>query len=452
MDKVITSLASSGASFQFEAIPPHVVHEAKRRIIDTLGCAMGAFQEETCQIGVKLARTAAGDTLGATVLGTAHRTWPPLAAFANGMMARYLDYNDQYSGETTGHPSDTLAAVLASSDALHRDGQTVITATVLAYEVFGRLCDAADIMGLWDHTTFGAIASAVGAARALELSAEQMAQAIAIATVTCPDLGQTRKGELSMWKGAAFPNAAQNGVFAALLAREGMTGPPNAFEGPQGLCQAVAGPLDVQLFGGPEPAFKLTETAIKYHSACYFGLSAIEAVRALRSALPVGEEVRAIRVSTYDRGVQMCADTEAKWNPHTRETADHSIPYVVAVALLHGTVEPGHYTPECMRDPQIGQLMQRVEVTEDPEYSRQFPARQTTRVEVETAGGTRVAREAPFPLGHPQNPVSDAQVEDKFRRLTREVLSHQQTDTFLDRLWHLEDLQDVGEVFPLVAL
>src|SRR5881398_3358894 len=227
-------LADFAAALRFEHLPAAAVHEVKRRVIDSVGCALGAWRTEPCAIARRVvARFSA--TNGATLLGTRHAAPPDWAAFANGCLVRYLDYNDTYLSKEPAHPSDNIPAALAAAEAAGATGRELITAILLAYEVQCRFCDAASLRAHgWDHVTYGAFSTALASAKLMKLELEKTRHAVNIAGVGCAAMRQARVGELSHWKGVAFANAARHGVFSALLARAGMTGPGPIFEGEMG--------------------------------------------------------------------------------------------------------------------------------------------------------------------------------------------------------------------------
>src|SRR6266851_7560322 len=251
MDQIVDYLSDYAASLSFTDVPAEVVHHAKRMLIDTLGCAIGGYASAPSTMARALAATISSQQ-PATVLGTGRETSPELATFANGVMIRYLDFNDGYTSKESGHPSDAIAAVLSPAEVAHGDGRSVITATVLAYEVFCRLCDAVCVRDRgFDHVTIGVLASTLAAAKALGLSRAQMRQALNLSVAANLALYQTRIGEVSLWKGCAFANASRNAVFAVLLAAKGLTGPSPIFEGPGGFFNAVSRePFALPAFGG----------------------------------------------------------------------------------------------------------------------------------------------------------------------------------------------------------
>ncbi|HEY2952588.1 MAG TPA: MmgE/PrpD family protein, partial [Verrucomicrobiae bacterium] len=243
MTPLAQQLAEYAVEVKFKDLPPPVVHEVKRRVIDSIGCALGAWDAEPCVIARRVASTFSAER-GASLLGTRRSVPPDWAAFANGCLVRYLDYNDTYLSKEPAHPSDNIPAALAVAEVEKAGGRELITAIALAYEVQCRLCDAASLRARgWDHVTYGAFSTALAAARLMGLDAERTRHALGMAGVACAALRQSRVGELSHWKGCAFANAARHGLFAALLAREGMTGPAPIFEGEKGFEKLVSGPL-----------------------------------------------------------------------------------------------------------------------------------------------------------------------------------------------------------------
>ena len=251
MENITGNLSAYGATLRYEDLPSEAIHKTKGLLIDTLSCGIGGFSSEPARIARRVAGTIYQCEMPATILGTSQTSSPELATFANGVMIRYLDFNDSFVSKGGGHPSDNFAPVLTCADAIHAGGKGVIVAAVLAYEVFGRLFDQFNLTPKgFDQAVTGVISGTMGASKILRLSEKQMAQAINLAVVANLSLGQTRLGELSMWKGCAMANAGRNAVFAALLAREGLTGPEPIFEGRSGFFKVVTGPFQLEKFGG----------------------------------------------------------------------------------------------------------------------------------------------------------------------------------------------------------
>lgn len=454
MTTVAEELARFAHGLHFEDLPEAVVHEAKRRIIDSLGCALGAFHERPVAIARSLAMdTSNSSSRGATILGTDDKTSPEMATFVNGVMIRCLDYNDTYLSLEPAHPSDNLSAALSQAEIQGVGGRELITALVIGYEVQCRLCDAASLRARgWDHVTYGAISTALVAGKLLGLTPEQMLHALGLAGVPNIALRQTRVGELSMWKGCAFANAARNGVFAAMLAKHGMTGPSPLFEGEKGFFNLVSGPFTLAPLADKETPFKILETYIKYYPAEYHAQTGIAAALELRADVPSIDEIVRIQVEACDACVDIIAEEAEKWRPTTRETADHSLPYCIAAALVDGAVAMDSFGPKRISDPELIGLIQKISVSRNAELSAQYPEATPNEIRIELSSGKLLQRRVTYGRGHPKNPMTDKEVESKYRNLVRPVLPEQKMDRLLTEMWRLEQISDLGSFLSLLVV
>jgi len=459
---------------RFDRIPDAVLHEARRRITDAVAAGLAAVREEP----LAMARKAMGRLApvgSATIIGTGERTAPDLAAFVNGYLVRYLDYNDTYLSKEALHPSDNLAGLLAAGEDVGATGRELLVALVAAYEIVCRLADASSIRDRgWDHVTYGTIAVAAGAARLLRCGPDRIEQAINIAATTGINLRQTRVGHLSMWKGAAYGGAGRNGVFAAYLAREGITGPAPVFEGLRGFMAQVSGPLNVPRMAGEVPGgneedlsrwedesghgaepnggarYRLLDTDIKFWPAEYHSQAAIAiALDLSRGGLPPGT-IDHVTIRTFKVAVEIIGSEPEKWAPATRETADHSMPYLVAAALLDGEITDRQFTSERIGRDDIRRLMARTEVVEQADLTAAYPQGIPTILEVRETGGRVHSARVDFPPGHSRNPLSDAQVDEKFTRLAEPVLRGG-TGKALRALQTLETCDDLRKLTPLLV-
>ena len=453
MATIAEQLSSYATSLHYRDLPPDGIHLAKRMIIDTIGCALGGYTSEPSKIARDLAGTVTSSQ-PATLLGSGLTSSPDLATFANGVMIRYLDYNDGYTSNESGHPSDSIAAVLAATEMAHAGGRRAIAATLVAYEVFCRLGDAATLKYLgYDHVTNGCIASILGATKSLGLSQEQTIQAVNLGVVPNIALGQTRSGVLSHWKACAYANASRNAVFAAMLAQRGLTGPAPIFEGENGFFQAVTRePYELGSFGGNGQPFKIAECSIKGFPLGQYSQTVVQAALEVRKQLPDVSDIAEVNIATLQKAIDIMAGDSEKWLPQTRETADHSMPYTTAVALTYGMVHQSHFDDRYIHDPQLLDLTDRVKVEVSEEANRRVPEAMLATVEVVTRSGQRYSAEVPYHKGHYKNPMTDAEVEDKFRSLVKDLLSPDQTATLLDRLWRLNEEQDIGEIIRLTKI
>ncbi len=447
MSTVAETLSQFAHFLRFEDLSQPVVHEAKRRILDSLGCALGSMEQQPVRIARSLALEVSS-RLGATVLGTLHKSSPDMAAFVNGTMIRYFDYNDTYLSLEPAHPSDNLSAALAVAEAEGAGGRELIAALVLGYEVQCRLCDAASLRARgWDHVTYGALSTALVSGKLLGLTEEQMVHALGLAGVPNVALRQTRVGELSMWKGCAFANAARNGVFAALLAKRGMTGPAPLFEGEKGFFNQVSGPFSLGSLGKP---FKILESYVKFYPAEYHAQTAIEAALALREEIPSIDEIARIDINTFDACVDIIADSPEKWKPATRETADHSLPYCVAVALADGAVTMRSFSPERISDPRLHEIMQKISVHRNAELSAQYPQAMPNEIRIQLGSGKIVQTRVSHARGHPKNPLTDGEVEAKFYSLVSGFLPDKKMAQIRAQVWNLEKVQALDSFLPML--
>ena len=448
-------LAEYVLSVEYSKLDATTVKEMKVRVIDALGCAVGSLDQEPVT-AARRAVSALSSRGTSTLLGTGESASPDLATFVNGLMVRYFDFNDTYLSLEPAHPSDNLAPVFAVGESEGADGREAIAAAVAAYEVQCRLCDAADIRHRgWDHVNYGLVSSSLAASKLMGMGASAAAHAVNIALNSHVAMRQVRAGELSMWKGASFANAARNGVFAAVLAREGMTGPAPIFEGEMGFFKQVSGPfkLDFSSFGGRGGGYRVNQTYIKYWPAEYHAQTAVWAAIEVRKNLKDLRSLKSVLVETHEAGYTILAKDREKWKPATKETADHSLPYMVGMALLHGKVDNASYSEKNLRDRANQSLVSRVKVKEDPKLTAMYPARgMPNRVTVFVRSGKPVSREVDVPRGHPGNPMTRGEVESKFVGLTSRFLGEKRAREALRALWSLETARELRPVLALLSV
>ena len=448
-------LADYALSVRFSDLDFRTVKEMKARMIDALGCALGAFHEPP----VKMARRAAaklGSGGKSTLFGTAKRTHADLATFVNGLMVRYFDFNDTYLSKEPAHPSDNLSTCFAVGEEEKSQGKEVMAAAVAAYEIQCRLCDAADLRHRgWDHVNYGLVSTALAASKLSGLDRQSATHAVNIALNGHIAMRQVRAGELSMWKGASFANAARNGVFAAALAREGMTGPAPIFEGEMGFFKQVSGKftIDIGEFGGRGGEYKVNKTYVKYWPAEYHAQSAVWAAIDVRRRLKRGASPARILVETHEAGFTILGKDREKWSPRTRETADHSLPFIVAVALAKGKVAPSDYSQKGLGDMSVLSLVKKTKVREDENLTRLYPEHgMPNRVTVETTDGGSLTSIVDVPKGHPLNPMTKDDIEKKFASLAEPVLGTRGARESLKSLWDFERSKDISDVFELLKV
>jgi len=426
---------------RWEDLSPEAKEALKIRTLDSLGCAFGALTSEPARILRKEIDAFGGAPL-CTLIGGG-RTSPDRAAFYNGTLVRYLDFNDSYlaKGETC-HPSDNLGAVLAAAEFGRATCKEFLTALAVSYQVHCRLSDMAPVRHRgFDHTTQGAFAVAAGCGKALGLDAMRIAHALGISGASNIALRVTRTGALSHWKGLAYPNTAFNGLRAAFLAMRGITGPLEVFEGTKGWIQTVSGPFDLDW--SREDLESVRRTIVKKYNAEIHSQSAIEGLLEMMQENGfLGEEVDRIRVDIFDVAHLIIGGGAEgdKTLVRTKEEADHSLPYILAAAALDGKVMPAQYAEARIGRDDVQSLLRRVTVAPDAGYTDRFPGEHACRVTVTLKDGREFRREKRDYEGFHTRPMGWERVEEKFHALSREALPPGRRDAIVKAVRQLEHL------------
>jgi 2-methylcitrate dehydratase len=444
----VDQLARFVAERQFGDISEEAREQLKIRVLDTLGVAIGALDAEPIMAVARLTDELGGRPL-ATLIGGG-KTAVDRAAFFNGALTRYLDFMDSYlAASETCHPSDNLGAVLAAAEMRGVRGADFLTALAVAYQVHTRLSDVAPVRDKgFDHTVQGAYAAAAGVAKALALPPGQIANAIAISGTANVALRVTRTGALSHWKGLAYPNTAMAATHAALLAAHGVTGPPAIFEGNKGFKETIAGPFTIDWLA--EDLERVRLTVLKRHNAEVHAQSALDAALDIRSQPGFSiDQVRQVRLRTFSVAWQIIGggDEDDKRTVRSKEQADHSLPYMLAAALIDGKLQPEQYAPQRIASEAVQALLQRVVVTPDPLLSEQFPRLIPAELEVELRDGIVLHAVRDDYHGFYTNPFDWTAAREKFDRVTRNFL----TDTEADRIAEVVADLDARPVSELTA-
>jgi 2-methylcitrate dehydratase len=448
MDTITQKIADYASAARLDDLNDVSVRAAVQRLVDSLGCAVGAHDCEPAQIGRRLADGQTAGKYAGRVLCCGDRLPAEAATFINSAMIRNFDFNDRYPG---GHPSDCLGALLALAGAMKVDGKSFLASMIVVYEIFARLSDATMLSRRgWDQGYAIGIATAAGVSNLLKLSVDATAHAVGIAATSNLPLRVTRSGELTPWKNVATAYAARNGLFAALLAAEGMSGPGSAFEGRNGLWEKVTGPFELAPFPNLGGEYLTPRVQLKYWPIETNGQAAVWAALELRSKVdPMKLEAIDVFASKFT-WFEIGSEPE-KWDPQTRETADHSLPYIFARALVDGPIRVSSFADEAVRDPALRPLMQKIKVLPDDAIEALLPQKTLIRVTAAANDGMQHTVEIVNPLGHPDNPMQDSHIEEKFLALAEPVLG-QRSRTALQRWWRVQDAADVGELMQLLDL
>jgi 2-methylcitrate dehydratase len=424
MDNLTQRLATFAASLAYEQIPDAILHHARRSLIDSIGCAFGGLDCEAVRIGRRIAEGAAPSRHAGAVIGSHAPAPAEEAAFLNTVMIRYLDFNDAWHA---GHPSDMLGALLAlagsaNGGANRADGRRLLTAMVVAYEVALQMIPPTKMRERgWDQGYVIGIAATCGLGNLLGLPVDRLAHAVAITSVANVPMRNTRAGKLSLWKGAATAFAIRNAVFATLLAADGMTGPDAPFEGRHGLWEQITGPFELDKFGVDGGEWKFPWIRLKYWPVEYNAQAGVWAALRLREEIGAAD-IASIDIATYWSAWHEIGSEPEKWDPSTRETADHSLPYIFARALVDGTITLASFDETAYRDPSLRPLMAKITVREDAAIEALYPAQIVMRVEAVATDGRRRSIEIANPRGDNTNPMDDDEVAAKFRALAEPVL------------------------------
>lgn len=439
-------LATFATAASYDSLSELAREQIKIRVLDSLGCAIGALDGEPTRL-VRAQVEEFGGVEACTLIGGGSVP-PDRAALYNTALVHYLDFNDSYvaAGETC-HPSDNLGAVLAAAEYAHASGREFLTGLALAYQVQCRLSDVAPVRDAgFDHVTQGAYAVAAGVARVLGLDAVRTAHAIAIAGTAFNALRVTRTGAISQWKGLAYANLAAAVTGTTFLACRGMTGPLEVFEGEKGFMDAVSGYFELNW--ETEDLERVTRTTLKRHNGDTHGQSVIETALALhaRERFPV-EMIARVVIDVCDVVYRTIGGGEegSKSVVRTKEEADHSLPYMVAAALLDGEVMPEQYQPERILRDDVQALLPRVTVRSDAALSRRFPAEMPCRVRIILRDGQAMTAECGDYPGFLTRGETWEAAQEKFERLTAPYASSSLQAQLLATVAELEQ-------FPVTAL
>src|SRR5437660_4036678 len=451
-ETITAKMARRAAALEFNHLSQDAVYQAKRILLDSVGCALGGYQQHDVKIALQVIDEIASRG-PATVIGTGKKIDPVSASFANALMIRCMDYNDIYWKQDPSHPSDIFPAALACCERAKSDGKELIVGLVLGHEFEMRFCEAA-FPGIrergWHHATLTAFVSPLVAGRALNLSWEQIQHAVGISASRHCTMGAVTAGKLTMMKNTVDPMATQSGVLAALLAEKGYSGPEHVIDGKEGLVHCF-GPEWKQnlLTDGLGESWRITQCGMKFFPTEALTHAPISAVLDLVKSNDLRpDQVEKIQVRSLARAADILSDP-SKYDPRTKETADHSLPYVIAAAIVDRHVTPAQFELKKIMDPEIRAQVKKVEVVADPEIEKVFPALQRVNVNITTKDGRTFTRQLDYPKGDPRNPLTDAEVEEKFAALADGVLSAGAQKKLIDAIWNLEK---VGSVSKLMAL
>jgi 2-methylcitrate dehydratase len=424
MSTVTRSISDWASQVSYEDLGAEVVREAKRFLMDSVGCALGGAQQHDVQIARRVLGEMAG-TGECRILVTGEKWDPVSASLLNALMIRVMDYNDIYWQQDPCHPSDIIPAAIAAAERAGRSGRDLLVGIALAYEFEQRLCEVS-FPGIreigWHHATLTAAAAPIAAGRMLGLTADQMQHAIGISASRHCTTGSVTAGKLTMMKNTVDPMATQSGVLAALLAEQGYTGPEHVLDGKEGFGHVFDSEwkFDV-LTDGLGESWRILKCGMKYFPTEALTHAPISATLDLMVEHDLDPEaVETVTIYSLARAADILADP-SKYDPRTKETADHSLPYVIAAAVADRQVTPLQFTEAKIMDPTIRAQLDKVKVIADPEIEAVFPELQRVRVVVTTTDGREFEKQLDYPKGDPRNPLTDAEIAGKFAALAEGI-------------------------------
>ncbi|MDH7514870.1 MAG: MmgE/PrpD family protein [Bacteroidota bacterium] len=459
------TIAEFALNLRYEDLPPDVVHEVKRYLYDSVGCAYGAMHTRDVAIMRELCLDMGGKE-EATLIGFGDKLPASNAALVNSLMIRALDFNDIYWKEDPSHPSDIIPAALAVGERVNAPMTETIVAVVLAYEFEQRLCEFA-VPGIrerkWHHATLTQFVSPIVAGKMLGLNVDQMVHAIGISASHHHTIGCPTAGKLTMMKNTVDPMAVQAGVFAALMAQKGYSGTEEVFEGKEGFMDCFGGwdaknktvkPVMMQgrealgewswnvdaLLDGLGDSFKIRECSMKAFPTEALTHTHLSCVIKLVTQHDIAyDQIEEVTVTTIARACDILFDPH-KYRPESRETADHSLPYCIAAAIVDRKVTTESFSDEKLKDPRIWEVIDRIKGEASEEFERMFPAKQPSRVVIRTKDGRTFEEYLEYPKGDPREPMTMEDLDNKFGALASAVLTQDRRREVRDAIFSCEKL------------
>ena len=450
MEKLEKQIVDYIYSTQYEDLSKEVIDSVQDRILDSIGVAMAAFNDDAPKAVRKYALNRKNNN-GSFIWGTDLKVDSETAAFSNGTSVRYLDYNDTYLSLEPLHPSDMIRGLISLSEENNKTGKDLILAIATGYELAVNLCDVASLRKFgWDHVSFTGLGAAAGASKLLGFSKEQIRSALAIYSVPHASMRQTRVGELSMWKGAAAANAVRNAIFAANVVSSGFTGPFDFFEGEMGYVNQLLGGklINPEIISNmsSKNTSRILDTYIKKWPVEYHAQSAIDACLELREEVDDTKSINKIEIETFDAAYEIIAKDPEKWDPKTRETADHSLPYTVSAALVDNIITQNSFSQDKISNKEIRRLLKSTTLNENAELSEGYPDGIPNRIIIHTNSGI-FKSEVKYPRGHANNKMNRSEILSKFSKNTQNCYSANKINDIADKIFDIDTCKTISNIF-----
>ncbi len=453
MQNITYKLAEFTKELKYENLTEETVTNVKRFLLDSIGCAYGGSQTEDVEIMLDFYNEMGGKA-EATVINSDKKLPMINQALLNSLMIRALDYNDIYWDQDPSHPSDIIPAALTPAEVLHKSGKDLITAIVLAYEWEMRLCEFA-VPGIrerkWHHATLTQFASPLVAGKVLGLSVEEMVHAIGISGSHNLTLGAVTAGKLTMMKNTVDPMATQAGLYSAMLAKRGYEGPAHVIDGKEGLTDTFGGRFDLNILtDGLGDTFRINKCSMKAfptEALTHTPLSAV--IKIMKEQNIAKDDIDEVTIGTVARAADILADP-TKYDPRTRETADHSLPYCISAAIVDGSVTPASFKTEKIMDQEVRSFLPKIKVIADPEFEKTFPGLKQASAEIKTKDGKKHKIILDYPLGDYREPMDEKTLLSKFDSMVIPVIGQARRDRLVDAVMSIEKEKDVADFMKLL--
>ena len=441
-------LSRYATGLRYDDLSPEVVRYGKHLLLDTIGVALGAYPSEPSRITRSVVNELGGRP-EATIIGSGEKTSSSLAALSNGVMVRYLDFMDVYFNLDGPHPSENIPVALAVAERQHASGKEMLVGMFLGYEIQGRIADTwSTVRSGLNFVSMGGFVTPMVAGRILKLTEDQMVNAIGLAGCTSHTTNYLGD-QVTMIKALGYPFTGQRGIEAALMAQKGMTGPEDAVEVFLRLIK-FTGDLAPLTKGAEKP--RILGTAIKPYAAEYMSHSALEALFGILKEHPLkAADIESMHLQTFNTAIAVLAKDGA-YRPQTKETADHSLPYCLAIGLIEGDIGAEQFAHEQWKDPKVIDLTSRIKITEDLALSKLYPPARPANLEIRTTDGNVYRRRVDYPKGDPHNPMSDEEVKAKFRKLARPLMREDRVKAIIECVDGIENVADTGQLMKLLVL
>jgi 2-methylcitrate dehydratase len=450
MSTLTKRLAEFTVDLSYDDIPADARAAAKSFIFDSVGCALGGLKQEDPQIYRRVLGFLGGNE-HATILGTGERMSLVQAALVNSLLIRVMDYNDIYWMQDPSHPSDIIPAAVSVGEHFGKNGADVLTAIVIAYEIEMRLCEFA-VPGIrergWHHATLTQFASPYTAGKLMALSVDQLVDAAGISGSCHFSSGSVTAGKLTMMKNTVDPLATAAGVEAALLAKEGYSGPEHAICGKEGLQHVMGEGWDEdKLVGGLGDTFRITQCGMKAYPTEALTHAPITAtLKIIRNNDLKPDDITGVTVKTIARAADILSDP-SKYEPQSKETADHSLPYCLAAACARAKVTPEEFEDKSIQDPAIRKFLPLIKVTAEPDYEALFPNKQPNHVTIETTSGESFEEYVEYPIGHAKMPMEKTDLVQKFAALAAPEMSAAKVNEVYGLIDRFDELDSMAPFF-----